>query len=180
MLFIERESPHSILLLSEIDNVHPDSGHIEWTCLKCHSGDFDAVILFGTCESPLNWFLIINLTIDRVSVDFIPSALFGLFLDFNSIFVCFFFLIFSPLFFLWRHNLSVCIFISFWNSFCIVKQDPKDEILDQMVKSNQKMFSLFMPMKDCPPTQLRRIFMEGDLKLRDNVKDRVCTIYFMI
>lgn len=48
-------------------------------------------------------------------------------------------------------------------------QDSNNEHLDKMAKQYSSMFDLCGPMKGCATTQGRHLFMEGDLKFKDNI-----------
>lgn len=48
-------------------------------------------------------------------------------------------------------------------------QDSNNEHLDKMAKQYSSMFDLCGPMKGCAATQGRHLFMEGDLKFKDNI-----------
>ncbi|KAG4069026.1 hypothetical protein HA402_008337 [Bradysia odoriphaga] len=47
--------------------------------------------------------------------------------------------------------------------------DSNNEHLDKMAKQYSSMFDLCGPMKGCAATQGRHLFMEGDLKFKDNI-----------
>lgn len=52
-------------------------------------------------------------------------------------------------------------------------QDSNNEHLDKLAKQYSIMFDLCGPMKGCAATQGRHLFMEGDLKFKDNI-NKVC------
>lgn len=56
--------------------------------------------------------------------------------------------------------------------------DSNNEHLDKLVKQYCKMFDLCAPMKGCALGQGRHLFMEGDLKYKDNM-GKVNTSYFI-
>lgn len=62
----------------------------------------------------------------------------------------------------------------------LIKQDTNNENLEKMVKQYSVMFDLCAPMKGCVP-QDRHLFLEGDLKYKDNVSKvwlkKQCRIY---
>lgn len=60
-----------------------------------------------------------------------------------------------------RHfNVSILFFFN---------QDTSNETLEKLVKEHSNMFDLCGPMKGCAPNDARNLFMEGDLKFKDNI-----------
>lgn len=52
-------------------------------------------------------------------------------------------------------------------------QESHNETLDKLVKEMSAMFDLCAPMKGCSLTDSRNLFMEGDLKFKDNFDKKV-------
>lgn len=48
-------------------------------------------------------------------------------------------------------------------------QDTNNEVLDKLIKQHSQMFDLCAPMRGCPASHVRHLFMEGDHKFKDNV-----------
>ena len=58
-------------------------------------------------------------------------------------------------------------------------QDSNNEHLDRIARQFSSMFDLCGPMRGCPVTQGRHLFMEGDLKFKDNAnKVNLVKIFF--
>nr|XP_032290427.1 uncharacterized protein LOC6624441 isoform X7 [Drosophila virilis] len=47
--------------------------------------------------------------------------------------------------------------------------DTNNEVLDKLIKQHSQMFDLCAPMRGCPASHVRHLFMEGDHKFKDNV-----------
>lgn len=48
------------------------------------------------------------------------------------------------------------------------QQDSNNESLEKLIKQYSQMFDLSAPMKGCVMNQGRYLFLEGDLKYKDN------------
>lgn len=48
-------------------------------------------------------------------------------------------------------------------------QDSNNENLEKLIKQYSQMFDLCAPMKGCVLSQGRYLFLEGDMKYKDNV-----------
>lgn len=54
-----------------------------------------------------------------------------------------------------------------------IPQDTSNESLEKLIKEHSAMFDLCGPMRSCAPSDARNLFMEGDLKFKDNL-GKVC------
>lgn len=48
-------------------------------------------------------------------------------------------------------------------------QDSNNESLEKLIKQYSQMFDLSLPMKGCVMNQSRYLFLEGDMKFKDNI-----------
>jgi hypothetical protein len=49
------------------------------------------------------------------------------------------------------------------------RQDSNNESLEKLIKQYSQMFDLSAPMRGCVLNQGRYLFLEGDLKFKDNI-----------
>lgn len=63
----------------------------------------------------------------------------------------------------------MCMRVQLLSCIQLYQQDSNNEHLDKLSKQYSHMFDLCGPMKGCASTHGRHLFMEGDLKYKDNI-----------
>lgn len=62
----------------------------------------------------------------------------------------------------------------------VVCISTNNESLEKLVKEYSAMFDLCGPMKGCAATDARNLFMEGDLKFKDNLGKVLVFIFYIL